>query len=747
MKKPNLLIPIFLVIFCTNYLLAQEVATDVNRPKIGLVLSGGAAKGFAHIGLLKVLEEVGIRPDYVTGASMGSIVGGLYSLGLNAKELEEIANSQNWEFVLSNKINLESINILEKKNFDSHFLSLHYQDGKFLFPQGLINGQYLSLVLARLACSSHFIDDFDDFPIPFRCVAVNLIDGEVVVLDKGFLARAQRASMAIPSVFTPVEQGDKLLVDGGVIRNLPAQEVIDMGADIVIGGYAGGAPADIDDLKTGIDILIQTSFLYSIADSEEQAQLCDIYVDLAADYNAGDFDKVQEIIDAGEQEARVHLEEFKALAKKLKQFPSRPRKAALTYPDSLYIKDINTTAIDKKIEQLVRRSLNIKGNKKEDLRAIEDGINYVFGTQFFTNVNYALSSDSIGTTIHVETENIAPAIMNFGLHYSNVEDAAIILKANLRNVIGNASILSGGLRISQSPALTANYKHYIGYNRRFLYKLGVTFQRVNQNTFIQNGNLIRPYNRRQLEGFGQLLWMPKHNFLFGLGYKWNSYELEPRSDELLNFEKLSTTNKAIELFYKWNTLDRNYFPKKGMEVSIGSSWHHGLTYKTAFNAPEAVDFVDIATPDKYARAHLFLSNYKSFNPYLVLFQHFGVGISTEPVLFDNFQLGGDFFNRQQSLPFVGLREYEAPFSNVANLQLGLRCALNSKFFFTLRGNIATGDYADGSVFDDFKDNTIAGGGFSIEYDSFLGPVSFTLGKNSWNNEWQYAINMGHRFNF
>ena len=747
MKKVKLFTPIILFIFYTNCLFAQVMRTDANRPKVGLVLSGGAAKGFAHIGLLKVLEEAGIRPDYITGASMGSIVGGLYALGLNAKELEQIALSQNWELVLSNKVDLESINILEKKNFDSHLLSLHYQDGKFLFPQGLIDGQYLSLVLARLACSGHFIDNFDDFPIPFRCVAVNLIDGEVVVLDKGFLARAQRASMAIPSVFTPVELDDKLLVDGGVIRNLPAQEVIDMGADIVIGAYAGAAAANKDDMKTGIDILVQTSFLYSIADTKEQALLCDIYVNLAEHYDAADFDKAQEIIDAGEREARIHLPAFKALAKKINQFPIPLRKAALTYPDSLYIKEINTTAIDKDLEQLVRRSLNIKVHQKQDLRAIEQGINYAFGTQFFTNVNYALSSDSIGTTVHIEAENVAPAIMNFGLHYSNAEDAAIILKANLRNVIGKASIMSGGLRISQSPALTANYKHYIGYNRRFLYKLGMTFQKFNQNTFIQNGDLIRPYNRRQLEGFGQFLWMPKHNFLFGLGYKWNSYELEPKSEEPLNFEKFSTTNKAIELFYKWNTLDKNYFPSKGMEVYIGTSWHHGLTYKTEYNTPEAIDFVNIATPDKYTRAHLFLSNYTSLNPSIVLFQHFGVGISTEPVLFDNFQLGGDFFNRQQSLPFVGLREYETPFSNVANLQLGLRYALNPKFFLALKGNIAAGNYAYDAIFDDFKDNTLVGGGLSIEYDSFLGPISFTLGKNSWNKEWQYAINMGHRFNF
>ena len=131
------------------------------------------------------------------------------------------------------------------------------------------------------ACAAHFIDDFDDFPIPFKCVAVNVLDGEVVVLDSGYLARAQRASMAIPSVFTPVEYGDKLLVDGGVIRNLPVQEVIDMGSEIVIGSYAGGEDPTKEDLTTAVDILIQTSFLYSIADSKEQAEFCDIFFDLS----------------------------------------------------------------------------------------------------------------------------------------------------------------------------------------------------------------------------------------------------------------------------------------------------------------------------------------------------------------------------------------------------------------------------------------------------------------------------------
>ena len=745
MNKRILLTFLAFLIFYT-FSFTQSAKKTENAPKIGLVLSGGGAKGFAHIGLLKVMEEVGIKPDFITGASMGSIVGGLYALGLSAQELEDIAISQDWGQLLSNKIDLQQINIIEKEDYGSHFLSLEYDNGSLHFPQGLIEGQQISLVLAKMACSAHFIDDFDDFPIPFKCVAVNVLNGEIVVLDSGYLARAQRASMAIPSIFTPVEYGDKLLVDGGAIRNLPVQEVIDMGAEVVIGSYAGGEDPTKEDLTTAVDILIQTSFLYSIADSKEQAELCDIFYDLSRGFGPADFDKAAEIIAQGEQLARQNIDALKALANRLSRFPKNPPKKKLKYPDSLQIDQINTSSINPTLAPLVRRLLNLEEGKKYVADRVEEGINYAYGTQFFKKVNYSLYTDSItsGTVLGVEAEEVAPAVVKFGLHYSNADDAAIILKGDLRNFWKGASSLYGRVRISTSPAFNVHYKQYIGPNRRFLYQIGSAFQKNDQHFSLQNGDLIRPYNRRKLGAAGKLMWIPKNDYLFGISYHWTSWELEPNEEETLDFDKLNSSSQSVEFFFKWNALDRSTFPRRGQIINFSTAFHHGLEFETDFTDENASAFLNIAEPNRYFKSHLFISNYIELNSFLTTFQHIGLGVTSEPVIFDNFLLGGDYFTGQQAVPFVGLREYEAPFSNIANVQLGLRFALAPKLSLALKGNIAHGTV---EITDFFRagESTFYGGGISLGYDSFMGPINFTFGRNTLSDDYQLAVSLGHRF--
>jgi len=744
-KKIILTFLVFLLILPFSF--AQAKKSPTSAPKLGLVLSGGGAKGFAHIGLLKVMEEVGIRPDFITGASMGSIVGGLYALGLSAKELEEMAVSQDWGLLLSNQVDLRQINIIEKETYGSHFLSLEYDNGSLHFPQGLIEGQQLSLALARFACAGHLIDDFDDFPIPFKCVAVNLLDGEIVVLDTGYLAKAQRASMAIPSVFTPVEYGEKLLVDGGVIRNLPVQEVIDMGADVVIGSYAGGEDPTKEELHTAIDILIQSSFLYSIADSREQAESCDILFDLSRGFGPADFDKAAEIIAQGEQLARQHIDTLKALANRMNRFPRKPPKERLYYPDSLQIDHLNTSSVDPTLEPLVRRLLNLKEGKKHDVRKVEAGINYAFGTQFFKKVNYGLSTDTLGrTTMNIEADEVEPVILKFGLHYSNADDAAIILKGDLRHLGQGATSLFGQVRISKSPAFNAHFKQYIGPNRRFLYKIEGAFQKNNQHFSLQDGALIRSYNRRKLGAIGQLMYIPRNDYLFGVGYQWNSWELEPNEIAALDFSQLSSSSQSVQFFFKQNSLDKSSFPQKGQVVNLAATYHYKVDYETDFTDENAGDFLNIAQPNDYFKAQLFFSNYIPLTSSFTAFQHIGLGITSEPILFDNFLLGGDYFTGQQAIPFVGLQEYEAPFSNVASAQIGFRLALTPKLMFALKGNIAHGTDQTSAFFQE-AGYTYYGAGISLGYDTFMGPAVFTFGRNSYSNDFQLAVSLGHRFGY
>ena len=346
----------------------------------------------------------------------------------------------------------------------------------------------------------------------------------------------------------------------------------------------------------------------------------------------------------------------------------------------------------------------------------------------------------------LEVKEIAPAILKFGLHYSNADDAAIILKGDLRNFWKGASSLYGRVRISKSPAFNIHYKQYIGPNRRFLYQVGTTLQKNDQHFSLQNGDLIRSYNRRKLGASGKLKWIPKNDYLFGLAYHWNSWELEPNEEETLDFNQLSSSSQSAEFFFKWNTLDKSTFPDRGQNIELSTAFHHRLEYETDFTDENASAFLNIAQPNQYFKANLFLSNYIKLNSFLTTFQHVGLGITTEPIFFDNFLLGGDYFEGQQAMPFVGLREYEAPFSNIANVQLGLRFALAPKFSVDLKGNIAHGT-------DEISDflragkSTFYGVGITAGYDSFLGPIVFTVGRNSWSDDVQLAVNLGYRFGY
>ncbi|PLX24037.1 MAG: hypothetical protein C0599_03100 [Salinivirgaceae bacterium] len=247
LKTPILLF--LLTLFSAYGLLAQNLKDTIQRPKVGLVLSGGGAKGMAHVGFLKVLEEAGIRPDYITGTSMGSIVGGLYAIGYNAYEIEAMLQSQNWNDVLSNDMQLSDISINEKDQYGKYIAELPIQGREISLPKGLIFGQHVMELLNYFTLPAYDIHDFDSLPIPFKCIGADITNADIVELDTGSLAMAMRASMSIPTAFTPVMWGDKLLVDGGLSRNFPVQEVREMGADIVIGVYTGGVLKDKDELK------------------------------------------------------------------------------------------------------------------------------------------------------------------------------------------------------------------------------------------------------------------------------------------------------------------------------------------------------------------------------------------------------------------------------------------------------------------------------------------------------------------
>ena len=206
-----------------------------NRPKVGLVLSGGGAKGFAHIGVLKVLEEAGVKIDYIGGTSMGAVVGGLYATGYNAAQIDSVFRATNFDELINDFIPRSSKNFYEKRNDELYALILPFNNFSIGIPQALSKGMYNFNLLSRLTRDVRHIRDFNQLPIPFLCIASDIETGKQVILNRGNLTHALIASSAFPSLFSPVEIDGQLLVDGGVTNNYPIDEIRKLGADVIIG--------------------------------------------------------------------------------------------------------------------------------------------------------------------------------------------------------------------------------------------------------------------------------------------------------------------------------------------------------------------------------------------------------------------------------------------------------------------------------------------------------------------------------
>jgi len=378
---------------------AQDTIQTTQRPKIGLVLSGGAAKGFAHIGVIKYLHEIGIHADYITGTSMGSIVGGLHAMGYNAKKMGQVAGSQDWSSLLSGYIPLKDVAPLEKQFHQKFPFFISYENGDMTLPKGVINSQKLDLLLSAMFSPAYHINDFDELNIPFRCVAVDIENGDIKVFKEGSLSRSIRASMAIPMVFTPEEIDNHLYVDGGLIRNFPVQEVIDMGADIIIGVFVGAELESKDQLKSMFDIFSQSTFMMSSLDSKAQAKLVDIYITPdVKDVPSFGFDQHRHIIEQGYQAAKANHSALKELADVLSEYEEPKRLKHLPIPEYLSMRKLELPETEKPFDDLALFKFGKYRRGGLSLDRLDEGITRIAGTNLYDKVSYSFNSrrDKVG---------------------------------------------------------------------------------------------------------------------------------------------------------------------------------------------------------------------------------------------------------------------------------------------------------------------------------------------------------------
>ena len=641
MKK---LILIFFLFFSFFLSFSQDT---IKRPKIGLVLSGGGAKGFAHIGVLKVLEQAGIKIDYIGGTSMGAVVGGLYASGYNAAQIDSIVTVTNFDNLLIDYVPRSSKSFYEKRNDELYALVLPFNKFKIGVPQSLSKGMFNYNLFNQLTLHVRHIRDFNQFPIPFLCMATDIEVGEQVVLDKGVLAQALFASSALPSVFSPVILDGKLLVDGGVINNYPIEEIKELGADIIIGVDVQSGLRDREQLKDATKILFQINNLQMIEKMKVNSKNTDIYIkpDIK-DIGVVSFEKAKEIILRGEEAAFTVYEEIDKLSDKSNLYQKPKLKIE---SDSLNIVNVVCNNLTNYSKAYIEGKLKFKSGAKIRYKDLETGINNIDATYNFGTVTYSLEPNGTGDDLILNfIENPIKTFLKFGLHYDGLYKSAVLAnitnkKTFFKNDVASLNLIIGdNLRYNLDYYIDNGYNLSVGFNsqlNQFNKNVTKEISSLSVDPLVNSINIDFADFTNQF--YFQSIFAQK--FLIGAGLEHKYLEIKS--------ETLAATNPTLDRsnygsifgYMKYDSFDNQYFPKKGWYF-IGDIHNYLLSsdYTGKFN-PFSIAKADAGIAFKILNKTTFKIQTEG-----------GFSIGDESVPFFNFVLGGyGFVPINNFRPFYG----------------------------------------------------------------------------------------------
>ena len=385
---------------------ARPEPPPTTRPRIGLVLSGGGARGAAHIGVLKVLEQHRVPIDCIAGTSMGALVGGLYASGMSPAELERLISEMDWMKSFADKIPREDRSFRRKRDDDIYLVKNKpgLRGGKLLFPPGILDGHRIDLLLKRYTLPVVTVRDFDDLSIPFRAVAADIVTGEAVVCERGDLALAMRASMSIPAAFAPREIGDRLLVDGGITNNLPIDVARQMGADIIIAVDIGTPPSGRERLTSVMAITGQLMTVVSEQNRQKQiASLTDRDVFIKPDLGpitVASFDRAVRAIPIGYRAAQAAAEGLDRLSVSPQEYEAylarRARRGPLPTVDRMRL--VNRSRLG---DDVIAARLDVETGKPLDVDRLEEALDQVFGLELFQSVYYDVVTERDSTVMTI----------------------------------------------------------------------------------------------------------------------------------------------------------------------------------------------------------------------------------------------------------------------------------------------------------------------------------------------------------
>jgi NTE family protein len=722
MKKIALLLIAF---FTIAYSFSQEQQKP--RPKIGLVLSGGGAKGFAHIGVLKVLEQAGIKIDYIGGTSMGAVVGGLYASGYNASQIDSIFKVTNFDELIKDFIPRSSKNFYEKRNDELYAITLPFNKFKIGIPTALSKGMYNYNLLNKLTRNVRHVRDFNKLPIPFLCIGSNIETGEEVILNKGYLAQAMLASSAFPSLFSPVEIDGKLLVDGGVTNNYPIEAVRKMGADIIIGVDVQDDLLDRNKLKEATRILVQINNLHSIEKMKEKIKQTDIYIkpDILK-YGVISFDDGQEIIKGGEEAAFAVYEKLKGYGSS----PTNNFKPKLeVVKDSIQINDIIINKLDSYTRSYIIGKLRFKQCSKISYEDLRNGIDNVTSTQNFSAISYTLEKNKGQDDLVLNlTENSTTNFLKFGIHYDGLYKSGILVNLTHKKTLFKNDIASLDLVLGDN--IRYNIDYYIDNGFYWSFGFKSRFNKFNRNvaTDFNNGSLLRQLSIETInidfadftnQAYIQTLFVQK--FLIGVGTEYKHLKINSKTTE--NSMPVFENSDYVSLFgyLKYDSFDNKYFPKSGWCLSSDFQYFgYSSNYTKSFDKFSIVKG-DVGFAKMLSKQLTFKSQGEA-----------GFAVGNQSVPFFDFVLGGYGFNAINNFkPFYGYDFLSLAGDSYIKGSFTLDYEFIKKNHLNLSANYAN---IEDNLFNSTKwISTPKYSGYALGYglETIVGPVEF---KYTWSPE-------------
>ena len=688
---------VYLIIFST-LTLADEKSIS---PKIGLVLSGGGAKGFAHVGVLKVLDSLQINIDYIAATSFGAITGSLYAIGKSGKELEKMGQKTNWDGVLSDLPPRNELPYFRKKETGKYQLKFGLDGFKPVTPTGFIQGQTALMELSQWYHEYEQITDFSQFPIPFKCVAMDLITGNQVIMDSGSLTRAVRSSFSIPTIFAPVEWGDSLLIDGGVINNLPVDIVKEMGADIVIAVNVSSRNKKVNQINNIIDVLEQSISVHEYELEYENESKADIVIrpDLKG-FSGSDFNNEMflPMVKRGYEAATLVSEDLK----KIKSRVSTTKKLKSPIPSIIkpIINSIEIKGYDKLPFNFLYRLIGYEKGDIFNSKELERRINDIYSLGYFNTIFYEIeinNDKSIKLTILISEKPMRE--FNTGLRWDDKFGfiGALNIRINSTMVPGlvfEEHMQFAGIRKNileiYYPSRTLDLPIY-PFLRNYYEKYDIFYYDKNVGK-----NLSYMF---ESNGFG-----------IGLGFLLKNYwttEIEIRFDDIQIIENYH--NDEYDLSFNWkknicsnfsinlDTIDDVLMPSNGINFNIDYEINDSYIKN---------DFLD------YAWYSVLLEKYSTFNKHTYLVSAFYQNGSKNSPLYKNniynYHLLTGFDEKQFTQNETGIFHFEYRFKHKKDIFLKF---LSSNLF----------------IYDSKEKNSswrknLMGYGFGITFTSPVGPL-------------------------